>query len=38
MGNTYTTITGINLSKNWKDPDQNRNPVIFELKKYLKSI
>jgi hypothetical protein len=36
LGNTFTNIIGIDLTKDWREPDVIKNPIIFELKKYLK--
>lgn len=38
LGNTYTTITGIDINKDWKEPDPIKNPVIYELKRYLRRL
>lgn len=38
LGNTVTNISGINMNRDWKDPDFRKNPVIYEIKKYLKKI
>ena len=32
LGNTLTSILGIDMQRNWKDPDIIKNPVAFELK------
>lgn len=38
LGNTSTSILGIDMISNWKDPDLVKNPVAFELKRYMKSL
>jgi hypothetical protein len=38
LGNTLTSILGVNLTKDWKEPDPLKNPVIFELRKYLRRL
>lgn len=38
LGNTYNNILGVNVNRDWKEPDPYKNPVIFELKKYLKRL
>ena len=36
IGNTITTILGTDITNDWKEPDHLRNPVLYELKKYIK--
>ena len=38
LGNTSSSILGIDMSKDWKDPNQLKNPVAYELKRYLRSL
>jgi hypothetical protein len=38
LGNTTTNLLGVDITKDWKEPDPYKNPVAFELKKYLKKL
>lgn len=36
IGNTTTSLLGVDLTHDWRDPDPIKNPVLYELKKHLK--
>ena len=38
IGNTTTSLFGFDMMSDWKEPDQMKNPIIYELKKYLKKF
>jgi len=38
IGNTLTSITGIDMEKDWRQPLHSKNPIIFELKTYLEGL
>ena len=38
IGNTVTSILGTDMSHDWKDPDFGRDPVLSEVKKYLRKM
>ena len=38
LGNTASTISGIEINRDWKEPDPFKNPVVFEIKRYIKKL
>lgn len=38
LGNTITSILGVAMNKDWKEPDCIKNPVAFDMKRYLRNL
>lgn len=38
LGNTCSNIKGVDMTRNWWNPDQKKNPIVFELKRYIKEL
>ncbi|CDW73885.1 zinc carboxypeptidase family protein [Stylonychia lemnae] len=38
LGNTITSILGVDMPNNWREPDLVKNPVAIELKRHMKNL
>ena len=38
IGNTFSNICGIDMHSNWKNTLYIKNPVVYELKKYMRKL
>jgi len=38
LGNTITSILGVDMSNNWREPDLVKNPVAIELKRHMRNL
>jgi len=38
LGNTITSILGVDMAHNWREPDLVKNPVAIELKRHMRNL
>ena len=38
LGNSFTNILGVDVSKDWRIPDLTKNPILNEVKKYMHNM